>query len=131
VGVVWFLRISSGYGDLRIIKELHRQFFLLLRLRDGCGLVDPFDNFPSATNNVRPTQEGAGVAARRRHGLEVEDEGLLKDLVVIFLFRCFVMFVVSFNARVRFAKKNSSNNYPMPFLYLSPQQHILVQSGRC
>jgi hypothetical protein len=55
VGVVWSLRISSGCGDLRIIKEIHRQFFLLLRLSDGCGLLDPFGNFPSATNNVRPT----------------------------------------------------------------------------
>jgi hypothetical protein len=95
VGVVWSSRISSGCGDLRIVKELHRQFFLL-RLRDGCGLLDPFGDFPSATNNVRPTQVGAAAAARRRHGLEVEDEGLLKNLVVIFVFlemlctiRCF------------------------------------------
>jgi hypothetical protein len=35
---------------------------------------------------VRPTQGGAAAAARRRHGLEVEDEGLLKDLIVIFVF---------------------------------------------
>jgi hypothetical protein len=94
--VVWSLRILSGCGDLRIVKELHRQFFLLLHLRDGCGLLDPFGNFPSATNNVRPTQEGATAAACRRHSLEFEDEGLLKDLVVIFIFlgvlcivRCF------------------------------------------
>jgi hypothetical protein len=59
VGVVWSSRISSGCGDLRIVEELHRQFFLLLRLRDGCGLVDPFVDFPFATNNVRPTQGGA------------------------------------------------------------------------
>jgi hypothetical protein len=96
VRVVWSSRISSGCGDLRIVKELHRQFFLLLRLRDGCGFLDPFGDFPSATINVRPTQGGAAAAARRRHGLEVEDEGLLKDLVVIFVFlemlctvRCF------------------------------------------
>jgi hypothetical protein len=96
VGVVWSSRFSSGCGDLWIVKELHRQFFLLLRLRDGCGLLDPFGDFPSATNNVRPTQGGAAAAARRRHGLEVEDEGLLKDFVVIFVFlgvlctvRCF------------------------------------------
>jgi hypothetical protein len=57
------------------------------------GLFDPFGDFPSATNNVRPT---LGGAVRRRHGLEVEDEGLLKDLIVIFVFlgvlctvRCF------------------------------------------
>ena len=96
VEVVWSLRILSGYGDLRIIMDLHRQFNFLLRLRDGCGLLDPFGDFPSATNNVRPTQGGAAAAARRRHGLEIEDEGLLKDFVVIFVFlevfctvRCF------------------------------------------
>jgi hypothetical protein len=94
--VVWSSRISSGYGDLWIVKELHRQFFLLLRIRDGCGLLDPFGDFPSATNNVRPTQGGATAAARRRHGLKVEVEGLLKNLVIIFVFlgilctvRCF------------------------------------------
>jgi hypothetical protein len=60
------------------------------------SFLDPFGDFPSATNNVRPTQGGAAAAARRRHGLEVEDEGLLKDFVVIFVFlgvlctvRCF------------------------------------------
>jgi hypothetical protein len=72
-----------------------RQFFLLIRFRDGCGLLDPFGDFPSATNNVRPTQGGAAAAARRRHGLEV-DKGLLKDFAIIFVFlgvlctiRCF------------------------------------------
>jgi hypothetical protein len=97
VGVVWSSRILSSYGDLRIVKELHRQFFLLLRLRDGCGLLDPFADFPFATNNVRPTQGEAAAAACCRHGLDVEDEGLLKDLVVIFIFlellctiRCFL-----------------------------------------
>jgi hypothetical protein len=96
VGVMWSSRISSGCGDLWIVKELHRQFFLLLRLRDGYSLLDLFGDFPSAINTVRPTQGGAAAAARRRHGLEVEDEGLLKDLIVIFIFlrvlcnvRCF------------------------------------------
>jgi hypothetical protein len=103
VGVVWSSRILSSCGDLWIVKELHRQFFLLLRLQDGCGLLDPFNDFPSATNNVSPTQEGAAAAACRRHGLEVEDEGLLKNLVVIFIF--LEVFVVSFNARVLFTKK--------------------------
>jgi hypothetical protein len=28
VGVVWSLRILCGYGDLRIIKEFHRQLFV-------------------------------------------------------------------------------------------------------
>jgi hypothetical protein len=53
-------------------------------------------DFPSASNNVKPTQGGAAVAARRRHVLEIEDDGHLKDLVVIYLFvkvfctvRCF------------------------------------------
>ena len=84
-------------GDLQIIKELHRQFILLLlRLWDRCGLLHPFGDFPSATNNVRLTLGGAATAARRRHGLEVEDQGLLKDFVIIFVFlevlctvRCF------------------------------------------
>jgi hypothetical protein len=61
VGVVWSLRISYGYGDLQIVKELHRQFFLLLHLWDGCGLLDPFGDFPSATNNARLTQGGAAA----------------------------------------------------------------------
>jgi hypothetical protein len=64
VGVVWSSRISSGCVDLWIVKELHRKFFLLLCLRDGCGLLDPFGDFPSATNNVRPTQGGAAAAKR-------------------------------------------------------------------
>jgi hypothetical protein len=76
--------VFEDFVDLQILKELDRQFFLLLRLWDGCGLFDPFGDFPSATNNVRPT--GAAASARHRDGLEVEDEGLLKDLVVIFVF---------------------------------------------
>jgi hypothetical protein len=83
---VWSLRISFGYENLWIIKELHRQFFLLLYLRDRYSLFDAFDDFPSATNNVKPTQGGAAAMTRRRHVLEVEVEGLLKDLVVIFIF---------------------------------------------
>jgi hypothetical protein len=66
--------------------KLHRQLFLHLCLSEGCGLLDPFDEFSSAINNVRPTQGGAAAATRRRHGLEVEDEGHLKDFVVIFIF---------------------------------------------
>ena len=96
VGVVWLSRTSSGGGVLRIAMELHRCFILLLRLRDGCGLLDPFGDFPSATNNVRPALVGAAAAARRRYGLEFEDEGHLKKFVVIFVFvemfctaRCF------------------------------------------
>jgi hypothetical protein len=54
VGVVWSSRISSGCGHLRIVKELHRQFFLLLRLWEGCSLLDPFSDFLS----VQPTTSG-------------------------------------------------------------------------
>ena len=85
VGVARFSRISYGGGGLRIVMELHRRFILFLRLWDGCGLFDPFGDFPSATNNVGALG-GAAAAAHRRHGLEVEDEGHLKDLVVIFVF---------------------------------------------
>jgi hypothetical protein len=80
------LRISSGCGNLWIVKELHRQFFFLLRLPSGCGLLDLFGDFPSATNNARLTQVGAAVVVCRRHGLKVKNEGLPKDLVVIFIF---------------------------------------------
>jgi hypothetical protein len=64
VGVVWSSRVSSGYGDLRIVKELHRQFFLLLCLWNECGFLDPFGDFLSATNNAKPTKGGAAAAAR-------------------------------------------------------------------
>jgi hypothetical protein len=107
VGVVWSSRISSGCGDLRIVKELHRQFFLLLRLRDGSGLLEPFGDFLYVTNNVRTTQGGAATAAPHRHSLEVKDEGLSKDLIVIFVFLgCFVLFVISINARFLFAQRS-------------------------
>ena len=66
VGVVCFSKTFSGGGDLRIVVELYRRFILLLRHRDGCGLFDPFGDFPSATNNVRPAQGGAAAAARHR-----------------------------------------------------------------
>jgi hypothetical protein len=72
-------------GDFQIFKVLHRRLFLLLCLRDGCGLLDPFRNFLSATNNVRPIQGGAAAATRRQHGLEVADEAHLKGLFVFFV----------------------------------------------
>ena len=93
VGVVWFSRISSGYGDLRISRS-----FI-----DGYSFF-----FASGTDvvNVRPAQGGAAPAACRRHSLEVEDEGYLKNFVGIFVcvevlcnVRCF------FNASVLFGKK--------------------------
>jgi hypothetical protein len=85
VGVVSSSR-TSGRVDLRIVKELHQQFILLRRLQAGCGFLGPFDDFPFATNNVRPAMGGAAAAAHRRHGLEVENEGHLKDFDVIFVF---------------------------------------------
>jgi hypothetical protein len=63
-----------------------RLFLLLLRLRGRCGLLDLSGDFPSVTNNVRTAQGGAAVAARRRHGVEVEDEVNLMDFDVIFAF---------------------------------------------
>ena len=57
MGVVCFSRAFSSGGDLRIVVELHRRFILLLRHRDGCGLLDPFGDFPFTTNNVRPAKE--------------------------------------------------------------------------
>jgi hypothetical protein len=59
--------------------------------------VDPaYDRLPISDQQRQADLGGATVAARRRHGLEVENEGLLKDLVVIFIFlkmfctiRCF------------------------------------------
>ena len=86
VGVVWFSRTSSDGGVLRIVMELNRRFILFLRLQNRCGLLDPFGDFPSETNNVKPALGEAAAAVRRRHGLEVEDEGHLKNLVVIFVF---------------------------------------------
>jgi hypothetical protein len=56
VGVVWSSRFSSCCGDLRIVKELYRQFFLLLRLWDRCGPLDSFGDFSAATNTGRSTQ---------------------------------------------------------------------------
>jgi hypothetical protein len=96
VGVVASSRFSSCCGDLQIVKELQRQSILLLRLGNGCGLLDLFGDFLSATNNVKPTQGGAAAEVRCRHGLKVEDKGSLKDRAVIFIFlgvlciiRCF------------------------------------------
>ena len=67
VGVVWSLRISSGCGDLRIVKELHRQFILLLRLWDRCG-------------------KNVGRLPFRNQQYQVDYGGLLKDFVIIFVF---------------------------------------------
>jgi hypothetical protein len=86
VGVVSSSSFSYGCGDLRIVKDLQRQFILLLCIRNGCVLLDSFSDFPSATNNAKPTQRGAAAAAHHRHDLEVEDERHIKDFVEIFLF---------------------------------------------
>jgi hypothetical protein len=43
----------------------------------------------SKFQRVKPSKtliRGVAAAARRRHDLEVEDEGLLKDFVIIFIF---------------------------------------------
>jgi hypothetical protein len=72
-------------GDLWTSMDFHWSLFFLLHLRKGCGLFDPFDDFPSTINNIRPTQGGAVEAARRRHGLEVKNKGRLKNFTLIFL----------------------------------------------
>jgi hypothetical protein len=86
VGVVRSSRTSSGCGDLQIVKELHRRFIFLFCLRDEYGLLGPFGDFMSATNNVRLAMGDAAAVARRRHGVDVENEGNLKDFDVIFIF---------------------------------------------
>ena len=102
--------IFSGGGVLRIVKELHRRFFLLLHLQDGCGLLDPFGDSPSAINNVRPAQRGAAAAARHQHGLEIEYEGHLKIFIVIFVFLGVLYCSVFLLIPGPFRKKNSYSN---------------------
>jgi hypothetical protein len=74
VGVVWFLRIFSGYGDLRIVKKFywHRSVRQL-----------------SVCNQQHQTdlgRNGGGDGSASSIGLEVEVKGLLKNLIIIFIF---------------------------------------------
>jgi hypothetical protein len=62
VGVVWFSRILSGCGDLRIVKELHRQLFLLLRL----FRADVVFLTRSTTSRPQPTTSGRLREERQR-----------------------------------------------------------------
>jgi hypothetical protein len=89
----------SHCGDLRIVRELHWQFFLLLHPQDRCGLFDPFDDFPSTTNNVKDLDWEFP-----RISLKMKDFSRI-SLEFSFFLGCFVMLVVSFNSRVLFAKK--------------------------
>jgi hypothetical protein len=77
VEVVWSSRISSGCGDLWIVKGLHRQFFLL-HLWDGCGLFDSFGDFPSATNNVQDDSGRSGSGAAVDMACMLKMKGFLK-----------------------------------------------------
>jgi hypothetical protein len=54
-------------GNLWISMKLHRWLFVL-HLRDEYGLLDPFGDFSSATNNVKPTREDNGAAPSSRFG---------------------------------------------------------------
>jgi hypothetical protein len=72
--------IFYGCGDFRIVMYFYR-WSLLLHPREGCGLLEWFGDFPSATNNIRQVQGGATTAVGYRHDLEVEDEGCLKNLL--------------------------------------------------
>jgi hypothetical protein len=77
--------------------------FFFVSEKAGCGLHDPFGD----------SLGGAGAAARRRLGLEVEDDRHLKNFVVIlFLLRCFVLFDVSFNVRSFLQKKTKFYGVP-------------------
>jgi hypothetical protein len=55
------------------------------------------------------TQGGAAVVTHHRHSLEVEDEGLLKDLVVIFVFFLGILYYLLFLLMPEsyFAKQNN------------------------
>jgi hypothetical protein len=52
-------------------------------------------------------QEGGATTVRRRHDMDVEDEGYMKDFVVILFFGevPFVLFDFSFNVKIPFRKK--------------------------
>jgi hypothetical protein len=121
-GVVWFSRTSSSRGDFWIVKELHQRLFILLCFWDRYALLELFGDFLSPTNNVRPAQGGVAVVARHRHGLEVENEGHLKDFVfveVLCTARCF------FNARILFAKRKT----PTFLLASCQKKHMHSQDG--
>jgi hypothetical protein len=61
-------------------------FFCFFRCLGGCDFLDPFCDFPSITDNVMLTQRGAAPAVHRRHGLKVEDKGLLISLFFVLFF---------------------------------------------
>jgi hypothetical protein len=61
VGVVWSSRISSGCGDLRIVKELHRQFFLFFVFGTNVVFLTR-----SATSRPQPTTSGRLREERQR-----------------------------------------------------------------
>jgi hypothetical protein len=61
VGVVWSSRMSSGCGDLHIVKELHRQFFLFF-----VSQTDVVFLTRSATSRPQPTMSGRLREERQR-----------------------------------------------------------------
>jgi hypothetical protein len=68
--------------------------------------LDPFGDFLSAANNIKPTRGGAAAVPHYRHGLEVEDEGNIKDFFVISIFIEVLWNVIRFFiVRVLFTKK--------------------------
>jgi hypothetical protein len=71
-------------------------------------LEDFFWLGPGGSPNLHGASSAGGEAAgRRRHSLKVEHDGHLKNFVIFFLFllRCFVLFYVSLNVNILFAKK--------------------------
>jgi hypothetical protein len=95
-------------ADLQIFMELHRRLIPLLHLRDGCGLLDLFDDFSSITNNVRPSQGGVAAAARRSTRSISWKRRASQEFRCNFLFLlwCFILFDISLNTRVLFTQKN-------------------------
>jgi hypothetical protein len=84
--MVWSSRTSSGCGIFGSSRSFIGGSSFFFIFGTDCGLLGLFGDFSSASNNVRPALGGAAAAVHRRHGLEVEDEGHLKDFNVIFIF---------------------------------------------
>jgi hypothetical protein len=85
---VWLLLAVGNFID---------GYFLPLCLRDGGGLLDPLDDFPSAINNIKSTQGGAAAAAVHHH--------VSMDFVMVLCNGALYCSYSSSNARVLFTQK--------------------------
>jgi hypothetical protein len=106
VGVVWSSRISCGcgiFGSSRSFIDSSSFFFVFGT--NVAVLTHLSTSYPQPTTSDRLREE-----RQRRRDINTVWRLLLKDLVVIFVFLgCFILFGVSFNARVLFAKKKDLN----------------------